>query len=131
MYNPIQSNFNKIEHANQIDLELIDRVFKIVHRIIHDGHTFTTVTRFKVIYEITNILNDSNNIKNVSYGMSIEKKYRYCIPYLRKDSPNEGSKFSSILLTIVLTILFFYNKVTKRYILEEKDIRLAFSDKKI
>ncbi len=131
MYNPVQSNFNKIEYANQINLNLIDMVFNIVHRIIHFNKPFTNINQFKGINEITNILNDSNNIKNVSYGMSIYKKYRYCIPYLRKDSPNEGSKFSSILLTIVLTILYFYNKEHKKYILEEKDIRLAFSDKKL
>jgi hypothetical protein len=131
MYNPIQSNFNKIENAEQIDLELIDGVFNIVHRIIYHNKPFNNPKPNKVIYEITNILKDSNNIKNVSYGMSIKDNYRYCIPYLRKDSPNEGSKFSSILLTIVLTILYFYNKEKNIYILEEKDIKYAFSDKKI
>ncbi len=131
MYNPIQSNFNKIEYATQIDLNLIDKVFNIVHKIIHFNTTFTNPKPFRGISEVTTILNDSNNIKHVSYGMSIKDKYRYCIPYLRKDSPNEGSKFSSILLTMVLTILYFYNKEKQKYILEEKDIRMAFSDKKL
>ncbi len=131
MYNPTQSNFNKIEYAKQIDLNIIDNIFNIAHKIIHHNIKFTNPRPFKGISEITTILNDPNNIKHVSYGMSIIYDYRYCIPYLRKDSPNEGSKFSSILLTIVLTILYFYNKEHKIYMLEEKDIKLAFSDKKI
>ena len=63
--------------------------------------------------------------------MSVTEKYRYCIPYIRKDSPNEGSTFSSILYTIVLTILYFYNKKLNKYILEDKDIILAYSNKKL
>lgn len=130
MYNPIQSNFNKIEHSEKLDLDLIDKIFDIVHRVIHFKKPFTNYKPFGGISEIMSILDDSNNIKNVTYGMSIDKKYRYCIPYLKKDSPNEGSKFSSIIYTIVLTILYFYNNKLNKYILEEKDIKLIYTNKK-
>ncbi len=130
MYNPIQSNFNLIELSIDINPEVVEKIFKITHDIRHRGRIFQNPKPFGGINEIISILNDTNNIKKISYGMSIKDDYRYCIPYLRKDSPNEGSKFSSILLTIVLTILYFYNDKYRKYILEEKDIKLIFNNSK-
>jgi hypothetical protein len=131
MYNPVQSNFNKILNSSSLDLEVISKTFDIVHRVIYLKKPFTDYKPFGVISEVMSVLNDSHNIKNVSFGMSVEKDYRYCIPYLRKDSPNEGSKFSSILYTVVLTILYFYNEKFNKYILEEKDIILAHTNTKL
>ncbi len=50
--------------------------------------------------------------------------YRYIIPYMRKDSPAEKSKFSSNILTIVLTCMYYYNSTNNIYGLEKKDIIL-------
>ncbi len=130
MYSPLQSNFNKIELSEKLEDDKIERVFTIVNDMLIKGIKYKS-RPYKVVSEIKNILSDSNNIKNVSYGMSEKENYRYCIPYMRKDSPNEGSKFSSILLTMVLTILYFYNPILKKYILEIKDISLAFDNKKL
>ncbi len=128
MYNPLQSNFNKIKMEDNINDDKIERVFNLVNDMLIKRIKYKS-TQFKVVSEIKNILSDVNNIKNVSYGMSVEKDYRYCIPYMRKDSPNEGSKFSSILLTIVLTILYFYNPTSNKYILEEKDLKFLYINK--
>jgi hypothetical protein len=130
MYNPLQSNFNKIELAEKLADDKIERVFTLVDDMLIKGKKYISI-QYKVVYEINNILSDSNNIKNVTFGMSEIYDYRYCIPYMRKDSPNEGSKFSSILLTMVLTILYFYDVSLKKYILEEKDIIFAFKNKKL
>jgi hypothetical protein len=130
MYNPLQSNFNNIELAEKLEDDKIERVFTLVDDMLIKSIKYTS-EQYRVVYEIKNILSDSNNIKHVTYGMSETSNYRYCIPYMRKDSPNEGSKFSSILLTMVLTILYFYDLSLKKYILEEKDIIFAFKNKKL
>jgi hypothetical protein len=129
MYNPLQSNFNKIELEEQIDDDKIERVFNIVNSILINKARYKS-RPYKVVSEVQNILADIN-VKNVSYGMSVKENYRYCIPYMRKDSPNEGSKFSSILLTMVLTILYFYNPTHNKYILEEKDIKYLYINKNV
>jgi hypothetical protein len=131
MYNPIQSNFNKIEHSIDLDPEYIEKVFNVVHSILFEEKEYPDGKPLSSITEIVSILKNTQNIKNVSFGMSNIDKNRYCIPYLRKDSPNEGSKFSSILYTIVLTMLYFYNPMKKKYILEEKDLIFAFNYKKL
>jgi hypothetical protein len=129
MYNPLQSNFNIIEKSIQIDSKLIDIIFDYVNKRITNQLVETSQPpKYSCIYELHNILLD-NHIKNVNYGMSITENYRYCIPYSRKDSPLEGSKFSSLFITIVLTILYFYNKTYNKYILEEKDIVLISKNK--
>ncbi len=131
MYNPLQSNFNIIQLSEKIDNDISKKIFKIMHNILINKKTFTPSKEYSVISEINTILKDENNIKNVSYGMSIIYNYRYCIPYMRKDSPNEGSKFSSILYTMVLTILYFYNKQYNKYILEENDIKFIYENKQL
>lgn len=50
---------------------------------------------------------------------------RYVIPYERKDSPLEGSQFSSILITLVLTIKYFEED---NYNLEENDFINMFNN---
>ena len=131
MYNPIQSNFNKIEFSEDLDPEMIKLIFSTVNSILFENKKFESSGPYDIISEIVSIINNKLNIKYVTYGMSNIQNNRYCIPYLRKDSPNEGSKFSSILYTIVLTILYFYNPTYNKYILEEKDLIFVFNYKKL
>jgi hypothetical protein len=131
MYNPVQSNFNKIEFSEELNPEMIKAIFNTVHSILFGKRKFESSKPYDIISEIISIVNNKLNIKHVTYGMSNIDKNRYCIPYLRKDSPNEGSKFSSILYTIVLTILYFYNPQYEKYILEKKDLIFAFNYKKL
>ena len=53
-----------------------------------------------------------------------DKKRRLVIPYSRKDTPMEGSQFSSILQTLVLTIMYFKDQ---EYKLDKEDIKLLFN----
>ena len=133
MYNPIQSNFNIIEYSKELEEEMIFKTFDITMNILinniksvpDDSQIFSTLK------EIINIINDEKNIKNVTFGMSIMKPTnRYCIPYLRKDSPNEGSTFSSNIYTIVTTILYFYNPINKLFTLESYDLFLINKNNK-
>ncbi len=127
MYNPLQSNFNIIESEKIIDTELINFVYMCIYSVLIDK-TNPTYKKYSVIEEIIEIITIFNKtfIKNVSFGMSHIDKNRICIPYLRKDSPIEGSKFSSNIITIVLTILYFYNIDYNYFILELEDIEYIF-----
>jgi hypothetical protein len=129
MYNPLQSNFNIIEESENIDIELIDRVFNFVNLFLNNRIS-NDYPKYSLESDIISILTNKSYVKYKNYGMSIKFNYRYCIPYLRKDSPNEGSQFSSNIITIVLTILYFYDK-ERGFILEEKDIILLFTKSKL
>ena len=93
----------------------------------------------KVKTAIDDIINTNTQIKNIDFGMSRDelnaaqndddvqnddKKRkeiyynRRAIPYQRQDSPLEGSKFSSIALTLVLTVKYF----------KENDYKLELRD---
>jgi hypothetical protein len=78
-----------------------------------------------LIGEVESILK-FKNVKNINYGMSKKKDLmpdktfkRWVIPYLRKDTPVENSNFSSILVTLVLTIKYFQEN---DYKFEEEDL---------
>ncbi len=129
MYNPLQSNFNIIEESRYIDTELIDKIFNIVNLFLNNKID-TDYPKYSLEKNIISILTNKSYVKYKNYGMSVKFNYRYCIPYLRKDSPNEGSQFSSNIITMVLTILYFYDK-DRGFILEEKDIRTLFTKSKL
>jgi hypothetical protein len=111
MYNPLQSNFNIIMNKRNIDKSQVEMVFKIVHAYLSRNHK-VLATRYSMLEDIYNILTNKSFIKNISYGLSVRDKTssRVCIPYSRQDSPSEGSSFSSYMITLVLTIMYFYNK---------------------
>jgi hypothetical protein len=125
MYNPLQSNFNIIEKEKIIDRKLIEDIFNLIIKVVinKEDHEYE---EFSLDQEIIDVIKNYNNtfIKNVSFGMSYDNDDRICIPYLRKDSPLENSKFSSNIITIVLTFLYFYNQEFNCFILELPDIKL-------
>jgi len=139
MYNPLQSNFNLIEmqHSvftntnddSHINVNTINKILLKVYKYKEDN-TLTDEEEYSLFWEINNILKNSNNyIKNVTYGMShLDKEKRCCIPYARQDSPLESSSFSSNLITIVLTILYFYEN---NFILEDNDLYLISKIKNV
>ncbi len=124
MYNPLQSNFNIIENEEIIDRDLIEYIYIYTNLVLVNKLTMP-YDKYSIEEEIMDIIKNHNIkfIKNVSYGMSNDYKNRISIPYLRKDSPLEGSKFSSNIITIVLTILYFYNIEFNCFILELPDIK--------
>ena len=135
IYNPLQSNYNIIKETSIVDDDLIDKIFNIVNN--YNINNIKPIYNKENIYcienEILGIINDSDG-KNVKFGMSNQLKNdiypRYVIPYSKKDSPNEKSKFSSNLITYVLTCIYFYNKKNNRYELEDKDIMFLFKSNK-
>ena len=86
-----------------------------------------------LIREVKSILKFKNVI-NINYGMSKKKDLmpdntfkRWVIPYLRKDTPVENSNFSSILVTLVLTIKYFQEN---DYKFEEEDLHNIYQKDK-
>ena len=138
MYNPIQSNFNIINNKQQITREYINNIFNIVHNyLFNNSNPIDKMTpieyKYSIEEEIMSVLMSKNYIKNITYGMSNTNKYRYVIPYLRQDSPYEKSTFSSNIITIVLSILYFYDSKSKladeqlyNYYLEVNDFKYLF-----
>jgi len=111
MYNPLQSNFNIINNTpKQIDMKLVDRIYDITIKSITSDKPLTD-TQYSLEKDIFDIVKSQQHIKNVTYGMSVinATKNRICIPFNRQDSPNEGSNFSSYILSLVLTIMYYYN----------------------
>ena len=119
MFDPIQSNFNYIKDEGKpfFKSEHIDLIVDLIEGKDIDNTNF--------VEEIKSIL-ETKNFKNINYGMSNSndllpnKTYkRWVIPYARKDTPNEGSYFSSLLITLVLTVKYFQEN---DYYFEERDI---------
>lgn len=119
MFDPLQSNFNLVSETGKDFFEKnhIEKVIDIIQDKKVENNPFNN--------EILNILN-TNDIKNISYGMSKNNRLtednlfeRWVIPYARENTPIEGSNFSSLLVTLVLTVKYFKEN---DYKFEEKDL---------
>ena len=121
MCEPLRSNFNMvIESTNFYDEIILNELLKVVDDY-HNDKPLTLTTDYSYINEAIQTLNNKNFIKNVTYGMSHSNyKIPYCIPYMRKDTPLENSSFKSNIITITLTIKYFYEN---NFILKIRDIK--------
>lgn len=149
MFDPIQSNFNIITEEgntffNEKHTEIINNIIlkkninlddnnNLINIILNSNKNPFLLKHFNYnkdnmnyFIQQVNLILDSKNIKNVNYGMSKRNDLlqngnykRWVIPYARKDTPNEGSNFSSILITLVLTIKYFEEN---DYNFEENDL---------
>ena len=139
MFDPLQSNFNIVN--NSIDW-LNNEIYEIIYQYILSKNIINITNNNKkikydknynlIFTEIDNTL-QMKNIVNITFGMSKMDNYRYVIPYARKDTPVEKSKFSSIITTLVLTFLYFMSKkshdINDVCCLEETDL-LILKNKK-
>jgi len=110
MYNPQQSNFNIIINTkNTFDMNRLNRIYMLVYLYMYNKTIFK-YEPYSLEEDVYNIITNEKFIKNVNFGMSkSNKSLRTCIPYIRQDSPSEGSSFSSPMITLVLTIKYFYD----------------------
>ena len=118
MFDPIQSNFNVIQSSTEwITIELYRKIYNYVVYDISDNIPKKILDDIEYAVTISKM-----GIKNVTYGMSRKNKNkRYVIPYLRKDTPLEGAVFDSIIITLVMTVIYFQQN---QYILENDDLIL-------
>jgi hypothetical protein len=134
----LQSMFNLVKKRQEISESLFNYVFDYVYFKINSSVPFIRTD----VKEITNynlfdaILEKefSNAIKlryNKDYGFAhlfdkteivFDKDIRLCVPFSRKDTPLYHSNFSSIILTMILTINYYITNETK---LDENDYYLV------
>jgi hypothetical protein len=129
MYNPLQSNFNIIRKMmKSLKKEEIDYIFMIAYDYMANNIK-PPIIKYSREDDIISILTNDAFVKNVSYGMSsANKKSRICIPYSRQDSPAEGSSFSSYMITLLLTIKYFYNN--KNFKIYNEDLEYMINNNK-
>ena len=120
LFDPTKSNFNLVMSGNDaFNNELFEHVFMTTLKLYHENGIFSKEfndynidTNAKWYPDIHNTINEikaGKLVKNINYGMSKSTDKRVVIPYMRKDSPIEGSSFSSSIITLVLTIVYFDN----------------------
>ncbi len=123
-YDYTQSMFNLVKKQQYISEEMFNYIFDYVYSKILDIPFIP-----KDSYTLDNLI-VLNSILDKEFNTSITFKYnekygftniigdlRLCIPYARKDTPIFGSRFSSIILTIILTINYYITN--QKYKLDE------------
>lgn len=109
MYDPLSSVMNLIlKEEDWFDEERLMKVIEIIEGVpsardeVYPNSIYGAIER--------------NLIKNINYGMISNS--RVVVPYMRKDTPLVGSKFASIIYTLVYTILFYKDQ---EYMLRKVD----------
>jgi len=130
MCNPLQSNYNIIiDKKIKNDDKLLNDLLEFVDAHYKKSSYKKPIIKYSYIDEANKVINNKFFIQNLTFGMSKEdKKKRYCIPYARQDSPLEGSNFKSNIITLVLTIMYFYNN---NFVLDIDDIYYIIFKKNI
>lgn len=134
MYDPIKSNYNivldtaKQTFSNEDCYFIFDTIDGIAHKKLdlkRNEYSLINDNNKQYYIDLIKHIQQENHIRNQTYGMSKLIKQsddyidRRIIPYERQDTPLEGSQFSSILHTIILTYLYFKEN---DYQLEDIDI---------
>jgi hypothetical protein len=137
---PTKSNFNiQLEITNKIDENIYDKIKKfILNQYYKNDEVFDkddTDDKNKLIkLELNQIDNQiKNNIYKYNINWGIHPFKGYAIPFLNKDKPDLSSSFSSIILTIYLTLYFYIikenfkmNDTIKNYIINNNIISNIF-----
>ncbi len=138
MYNPLQSNFNYVVSSDIVDKNILDVVFDISYdyytkvnnieinnniAIIRTESRTTNFEQYTLQNEICKIIKDNSYQKNITFGQSNTSEIPFVIPYVRKDSPLEGSRFSMNLITFILTLKYMFNTKLNRFELTLKDVQ--------
>jgi len=123
-YDYTQSMFNLVKKQELISEEMFNYIFDYIYLKISDK-PLTSIVISVFDNHILNTIIDkefytASTLKyNEKYGFTnMIGDLRLCIPYARKDTPLIGSRFSSIILTIILTINHYIT--TLKYKLDDK-----------
>ena len=124
-YDYTQSMFNLVKKQQPISEEMFNYIFDYIHSKISGKEVIPNVIPEITNVELFNQILDKEfataiNLKyNEKYGFTnISGDLRLCIPYARKDTPLIGSRFSSIILTIILTLNYYI--IIQNYKLDQK-----------
>jgi hypothetical protein len=152
-HNYLQSMFNYVRDEYNINEDLFNYIFTFVSKKIknndyqgddNDNDIINPNVKSAFFKLNKNILNKNLNyfysqstkmIYNKDYGFSFlvlpeerDVMERLCSPFVRKDTPVKNSKFSSILLTLILT---FKTYINKDYKLDDNDFHNLDNNKNI
>ena len=124
-YDYTQSMFNLVKKQEYISEEMFNYIFDYIHsKIVQKPFVPIEVHELRN-YGLFNTILDKELATalalkyNEKYGFTnILGDMRLCIPYARKDTPLIGSRFSSIILTILLTVNYYIT--IRNYKLDEK-----------
>ena len=131
-YNYLQSQFNYVDDNTQLDNNIINYIFSYIYRLyLKKNNTslehinndkilinINEIIKQKLKIELNNCYIEASKLKNnKDYGFGflydktlLNEQKRLIIPFARKDTPIFNSKFSSLLLTLILTINIYIKK---------------------
>jgi hypothetical protein len=124
MYNPSKSTLNMVQSQTHIDPAIIVELF--FKGLEAFGLRPETPTHAEYQNQFLKIIGNNNLKRNEHFGMSRLPGVppRYCIPYEeRLDSPMEGSRFTSVLFTLALTLRYFFDQKHRAFYIFPEDIR--------
>lgn len=112
LLDPLKSNFNIVEKK---DIEII-KLFNFIYPYIKNLKQNQLLSISSDLEDIKSyVLNDINQIiksiesydliENINWGINKDKCY--AVPYIKKDKPAPNSNFSSIIITIFLTLYYY------------------------
>jgi len=128
-YNYLQSNFNTIKKTINISEKLFNYIFDFTKKkidgeeiplyIIEDDEKMIKNSA-KLLANLNKFYEQAITMKyNEKYGFEfiVKKDYKYvprlCTPFERKDTPVTDSKFSNILLSLILTFITYQKEKYK------------------
>ena len=130
----LQSMFNLVKKRKEISESFFNYIFDYINSKINPSVPFIQIQLKEISnYELFHRILDKeyenvNKLRyNKDYGfayifdktdVAFDKDIRLCVPFSRKDTPLYNSNFSSILLTMILTVIYYIN--VRKNILDEK-----------
>jgi len=127
-YDYTQSMFNLVKNQEVISEEMFNYIFDYIHsKILQTPFVDTEIPELQKLQKYDLFKSILDNQYDLALKLKYNEKYgfpnivggiRLCIPYARKDTPLQESRFSSILFTIILTINYYIN--IQKYKLDEK-----------
>ena len=108
--NPSSSNYNiKLDLGVNIEDSIID---EIINYLAYDHQTINEPTIKDEIDVLEKQLEDNILKENINWGIHPTKGF--AIPFFNKDKPDLNSTFSSVIMTIFLTLYFYIEQKKKK-----------------
>ena len=128
--NPLTSNYNvKLEQGLCIDSHLFD---SILDKVVDNKPISNEKKINNEIESIKHLLDNDILKENINWGIHPSKGY--AIPYLNKNKPNLNATFSSIIMSIYLTLYYYiiiqkkkFNSFIKYYVIHNNILETLFN----
>jgi hypothetical protein len=112
LLDPLKSNYNIVEKRDKSIIDLFKFIYSNFKTLkqnqyitISDNHYGINQIILEDVNHIIKSIESRELIENINWG--IDKNKCYAIPYIKKDKPTINSNFSSIIITISLTLYYY------------------------